>query len=43
MYDAIDVFETHKVTKGIRICGSDGAGGVSCYTKAGKIDWTISH
>ncbi len=43
MYDAIDVNETHKVTRGVRICDSDGFGGVTCYTKAGKINWTISH
>jgi hypothetical protein len=43
MSDAVDVFETHKIEKGVHICDSDGYGGVSCYSKAAKINWSITH
>lgn len=42
MFNAVDVFETHKVVPGVHICDSDGVG-ISCYSKAGKINWTITH
>ena len=43
MLDAVDVFETHAVIPGIHICDSDGSGGISCYARAGKINWSITH
>ena len=44
MLSAVDVFETHKIDRGIYSCDSGGyPGNVSCYSKAGKINWSITH